>query len=268
MSVNKKQTVGLALGSGSAKGLAHIGVLKVLLRENIPIDLITGSSIGSLVGALFASGTDLNILEKLFCSLQQNKLIDVVVPRFGLIKGEKIESVLRLLTKNMTFKDLNIPLYAVAVDIERGKQVVLEEGLVAEAVRASISIPGIFQPKRLNGKLLVDGAVLNRVPVELAREKGAQIVIAVDLKCDSSINKVKSIQNIFDVILTSLDLIEANSAIDYQIISDVLISPKVAHIGIADFNKAEECIALGEEAAELALPEIKKVLASNILKSV
>jgi NTE family protein len=258
--MDKNIKVGLALGSGAAKGLAHIGVLKVLVREKIPIHLLTGSSIGSLIGALFAAGADLNMLEKLSCSLQQKQLFDLVVPRLGLIKGDKIEALVRLLTKNMNFCDLNIPLYVVAVDIEQGKQVVFEEGPVAEAVRASISIPGVFQPKRLKDRLYVDGAVLNRVPIKLARQKGAQIVIGVDLKEEPCKRKTKPIQNIFDVILTSLDLLEANSSINYHALADVMITPKVTDIGIADFNKAEECIALGKEAAELALPAIKKLL--------
>ncbi|HHU32249.1 MAG: patatin-like phospholipase family protein [Zhaonellaceae bacterium] len=255
-----KLKVGLALGSGAAKGLAHIGILKVLVRENIPIDLITGSSIGSLIGALFAAGADLGMLEKISCSLQQKQLVDVTVPRFGLIKGDKVEALVKLLTKNMTFQDLKIPLYVVAVDLEEGKQVVFEKGPVSEAVRASISIPGIFQPKKIGGKILVDGAVLNRVPAKIAREKGAQVVIGVDLKEDPKMRKAKPIENIFDVILTSIDLLEGNSSINYNALCDVMIRPKVSDIGIADFHKAEECIALGEEAAEMALPEIKKVL--------
>jgi len=258
--MSKKVKVGLALGSGAAKGLAHLGVLKVLLRENIPIHLVTGSSIGSLIGALFAAGADINMLEKISCSLHQKQLVDVVVPRLGLIKGDKIETLVRLLTKNMTFQDLAIPLYVVAVDIERGELVVLEEGSVAEAVRASISMPGVFQPKRLNGRVFVDGAVLNRVPADVARQKGAQIVIGVDLKEDPRTRKPKPVENIFDVILTSIDLLESNSSINYRALCDVRITPKVENIGLADFNKAEECIALGEEAAELALPEIKRVL--------
>ena len=203
------------------------------------------------------------MLEKISCSLQQKQLIDLTVPRFGLIKGDRIEALVRLLTKNMPFDALDIPLYVVAVDIEEGRQVIFEKGSVSEAVRASISIPGIFQPQRLNGRLYVDGAVLNRVPVKIAREKGAQIVIGVDLKEGSHLRETKPIQNIFDVILTSLDLLEANSAINYRAFADVMITPKVAHIGITDFNKAEECIALGEEAAEEALPEIKLTLEEN-----
>ncbi|WP_227766734.1 patatin-like phospholipase family protein [Zhaonella formicivorans] len=252
--------IGLALGAGAAKGLAHLGVLKVLVREKIPINLITGSSIGSVMGALYASGADLQILEKICCTLQQKQLIDLVVPRLGLIKGERIEALLKVLTKNLNFEQLKVPLYVVAVDIERREEVILERGSVAEAVRASISIPGIFQPKCLEGKLLVDGAVLNRVPVNLARQKGAQVVVAVDLKFGGETGKSKPVKNIFDVIFTSIELLENSNRQDYKQQADILLEPKVAHIGHADFHRAEECIALGEMEAEAALPKIRELL--------
>lgn len=252
--------VGIALGSGSAKGFAHLGILKVLERENIPIDLIAGTSIGSVFGALYASGADLSILEKLCHHLQQKLLVDVTVPRLGLIKGDRIESLMKLLTKNATFEELKIPLFVVAVDIEQREEVVISKGSVAEAVRASISIPGIFIPKILDGRTLVDGAVLNRVPIEVLRRAGADVVIGVDLKYGGMPQGAKPVKNIFDVILTSIDLLEQDK--DYKNMADVLIEPEVAHIGYADFHKAEECIALGVKAAEEALPKIKKLLHS------
>lgn len=253
--------VGLALGSGSAKGFAHLGILKVLDREHIPIDLIAGSSIGSVFGALYASGADLSILEELCQHFRQQQLIDVTVPKLGLIKGERIEALIRLLTKNATFEELKIPLFVVAVDIERREEVVFNKGSVAEAVRASISIPGIFIPKRLNGRLLVDGGVLNRVPIDVLRRAGADVVIGVDLKYGGLSEGVKPVKNIFDVILTSIDLLEEDR--NYREAADVLIEPEVAHIGLADFHKAEECIAIGVKAAEEALPKIKRLLDSK-----
>ncbi|MDS1029902.1 patatin-like phospholipase family protein [Bacillota bacterium LX-D] len=255
----KKPIVGLALGSGAAKGFAHLGVIKVLVKENIPINLITGSSIGSVFGALYAVGTDLFILEKLCASLQQNQLIDFSVSKLGFIKGNRIEALLRLLTKNKRFEDLEIPLYVTAVDIERREKVVLEKGSIAEALRASISIPGVFQPKYLFDKMLVDGGVLDRVPVKLAKSKGADFIIAVDLKNGGITKEFEPVKNTIDIILKSIDLLEKSNYDDLKE-ANILLEPKVAHIGPADFHKAAECIALGEEEARGVIPKIKDSL--------
>ena len=197
--MDKTPKVGFVLGAGAAKGFAHLGVLKVLEAENIPFDLIVGCSMGSVFGALYGAGVDLHLLEKMLEHLPQKQLFDLAVPKMGLIRGHRLEALLRLLTKDKDFSQLDIPLFVVAVDIEKGEKVVINEGSVAEAVRASIAIPGIFAPKRWRDRLLVDGAVLERVPVGVARKCGADIVIAVDVKFGGEGRRELKITNIFEV---------------------------------------------------------------------
>ncbi|MDW7673595.1 MAG: patatin-like phospholipase family protein [Bacillota bacterium] len=257
----ERKKIGLALGSGSAKGLAHIGVLKVLQQEKIPIDFIAGSSIGAVIGALYCCGADWHMLEKLASQLKQNHVVDLTVPRIGLIEGRKAHDLLKLLTQNKTFKDLKIPLAVTATDLEKGELIVIQEGLVADALRASISIPGIFKPYKWQGKVLVDGAVLERVPVSAVRDMGADIVIAVDVKAgrktDTRSNKIN---NIFDVIMYAIDLLEVKAFTNCCSDANVAISPEIIDSGIFNFDIAEEYIKAGEEAAALQAAAIKKIM--------
>ena len=204
--MGKSPVIGLALGAGALKGFAHLGVLKVLTAEKVPVHLIAGSSIGSVFGAFFAAGVDLAFLEKIFEQLPPQGFFDLAVPKMGLIRGNKIESFLRLLIKNKHFADLHIPLYVGWT--WRREKVVISEGPVADAVRGSIAIPGIFTPKFWQGRLLVDGAVLDRVPISTAREQGADVVIAVDVKFGGDQNRTTKVTNIFEVILNSIELME------------------------------------------------------------
>lgn len=173
--------VGLALSGGGTKGFAHVGVLEVLERHNIPIDYIAGTSMGAVVGALYASGISVPDLKLLAKETKWKNLVDFTLPDKGILSGNKIENFMRILLKNKKFKDLNIPTQVVATDISGGKKVVFKKGDVASAVRASISLPSIFVPHQYKGKLLVDGGVLDPVPVQVVREMGADVVIAVDL---------------------------------------------------------------------------------------
>ncbi|HHY61341.1 MAG TPA: patatin family protein [Clostridia bacterium] len=261
--MDKTPKVGLVLGAGAAKGFAHLGVLKVLEAENIPFDLIVGCSMGSVFGALYGAGVDLHLLEKMLEHLPQKQLFDLAVPKMGLIRGHRLEALLRLLTKDKDFSQLDIPLFVVAVDIEKGEKVVINEGSVAEAVRASIAIPGIFAPKRWRDRLLVDGAVLERVPVGVARKCGADIVIAVDVKFGGEGRRELKITNIFEVFLHSIELMEREVARPYLAEADILIQPDVAHIASSEFHRFKECIAIGEAAARRAVPQIKQLLAER-----
>jgi len=258
--VKERPTVGLALGAGAARGFAHLGVLRVLKDANIPIDLVAGSSIGSVFGALFALGSDLEMLTGLALQLKPNFFMDPCVPRRGLISGRKAHALLRLLTKNKTFSDLEKDLYVVAVDIENGDKVVFEDGLLADALRASISVPGVFQPFNLNGRLFVDGAVMDRIPVSVLRDKGADIVVAVDVKLTRELQFRSRINNIFDVFFQSLDLLEREVAKHHLIDADVLIYPDVGDISAAAFNRVGECIDRGAAAARDAVPRIKEAM--------
>ncbi|MGI6552226.1 MAG: patatin-like phospholipase family protein [Bacillota bacterium] len=260
--MGKSPVIGLALGAGALKGFAHLGVLKVLTAEKVPVHLIAGSSIGSVFGAFFAAGVDLAFLEKIFEQLPPQGFFDLAVPKMGLIRGNKIESFLRLLIKNKHFADLHIPLYVVAVDLEKGEKVVISEGPVADAVRGSIAIPGIFTPKFWQGRLLVDGAVLDRVPISTAREQGADVVIAVDVKFGGDQNRTTKVTNIFEVILNSIELMEKEVVKTRLQGADILIQPDLSAFSSSDFSKIKELIRKGEEEARKKLPCIKAVLAA------
>lgn len=245
--------VGIALSAGSARGIAHIGVLRVLTRAGVPIDYIAGTSAGALIGGIYAATLNLDLMEGLAYHLKWDMLVDLCIPKMGLVGGEKIKEFLRLLTHDKTFSQLAIPFAAVACDLEEGVEVVLREGSVAEAIRASISIPGIAVPMRLGGRLLVDGAVLDRVPVNAVRDMGADYVIACNLVGRTGRTKV---ENIFDVITTAIELMEMEILKDKIVDADAVISVDVSDIGPTRLDMAPELIRRGEEAARGALPRI------------
>ena len=182
----KKLKIGLALGSGAARGLAHIGVLKALIEEGISIDYISGSSIGALVGAYFASKGEVATLEEMVLGIDWRKLARLIDPNLifmlkGLIHGQKIKELLQAIIGDIEFKDLKIPLAVVATDINTGEEVIIKEGSVIEAVRASISMPAIFMPVKYGRRFLIDGGVVNPVPAGVVRNMGATFVIACNV---------------------------------------------------------------------------------------
>lgn len=175
--------IGLALGGGSARGWSHIGVIRALTEAGIDIDYIAGTSIGSVVGSVFASG-NIKALEEVAVRLDWKQiayLFDVVLPKSGLIDGKKVAGFISKHLRKTNIEELFIPFCAVSTDLNTGNEVVIREGDIIEAVRASISIPGIFTPVRNNGRILVDGGLVNPIPVNVVREMGADFVIAVDL---------------------------------------------------------------------------------------
>lgn len=181
---NKRPRIGLALGSGAAKGLAHIGVLKVLEREKVPIHFIAGTSAGALIGAVYASGIKAWQMEKIAVDIdrmEMARLFDPVLPWSGLIDGKKIEGFVAQVFGDRLIEDLKIPFVAIAADILTGEEVIIAKGSVVKAVRASISIPGIFTPVEFNNRLLVDGGVVDPVPTEVLRDMGMERIIAVNV---------------------------------------------------------------------------------------
>ena len=181
----KELKFGLALGSGSARGMAHIGVIQVLEAYHIPIDMIAGTSIGSVVGSVYATGASVKQMKESALAMKHRKsfaLFDPTIPRSGLISGNRAEEILNSIAlKDKTFDDLKIPFSAVATDIKTGAKVILNQGSVIKAVRASISIPGIFTPVKYQDYYLVDGGVVDPVPVDVVQKMGADIIIAVSL---------------------------------------------------------------------------------------
>lgn len=253
--------IGLALGAGGAKGFAHIGVLKVLEEENIPVDFIAGSSMGAAVGAIYSAGTDLDLLEKLAREIKNHHILDIGIPKMGLIKGKKALALTRLLTHNENFDKLNIPLKVVATDLNTGERVVFSEGKVADAVRASISVPGAIEPYYLNNRILVDGAVTDRVPAEIVREMGADIVLAVDLQFFNC-GIIATIHNVYDVIMQSIEIMERANRNYYCEYTDIIIKPNVCDHSWTDFEEASTIIEMGKVACREVLPQLRRLIDS------
>jgi NTE family protein len=248
--------IGVALGAGGARGLAHIGVLKTLHKHQIPIDLIAGSSMGSFIGAIYANDQDLSMLEKLATHLKRKHWIDFTVPKIGFISGDKVKELIRLLTHGKSIEQLAVPLSIVATDLEKGERVVFQQGPIDQAVRASISIPGIFVPERIDGRIYVDGGVIDRVPITVVKTMGADFIIAVDVATPSQ--KEMDIHNIFDVIARSIDIME-EEILRYRLPeADIVIRPSVGHIHTIAFDEAIKCIEEGERSAEMVIAEIKQ----------
>ena len=180
----KRPQIGLALGAGGPRGLAHIGVLKVLEENGISIDCLAGSSMGSLIGALYAAGVEIARLEEIALNVdlkQTAVMLTPTIPRSGLVEGKRMKEFIKSFVGDANIEDLEIPFAAVATDIKTGEEIVIDNGSVAEAVRASISIPGIFTPARFGDRFLVDGGLSNPVPVSEVRQMGADVIIAVNV---------------------------------------------------------------------------------------
>lgn len=253
----KDLKIGLALGSGLARGLAHIGVLRVLQEKGIKVDYIAGTSMGSVIAALYACGLKLKLIDRLAQRISRRTWMDFTFPRMGLIAGEKLEQLLYMLTGRRSFADLALPLAVVAVDLISGEKVVLKEGSIARAIRASCAIPGIFSPVAIGEKLLVDGGVLQRVPASVVREMGADLVIAVDVGVNVGDYKI---DHIFDVLSKSIDIMSREIHRAQSQDADLVIAPGVDDIGPFDFHRIEEAISRGEAAARHLLPLLTKSL--------
>jgi NTE family protein len=269
-----KKKIGLALSGGAARGIAHIGVLDVLHREKIPIDLIAGTSAGSIVGALYAAGLSTKLMEQFAIDTSWKKMapyLDVSLTRTGLLKGKKIKELLfDFMGGDLDFSALKIPFVCVATDIESGEEIIIDQGPVLEAVRASISIPGIFTIVERGGRYLADGGLTTPVPVHVVKRMGADFIIAVNVNADISEHRgqadLKRLEkhkepNVFHVLMQSLYI--TTHALSQRTMqeADIIIEPRMPHIYAGDFHKAEEMIEIGREAAEKAMPEIKRKLA-------
>ena len=267
----RKPRIGIVLGAGSARGWAHIGVLRALTGAGITPDLVCGTSIGALVGAVYADD-ELAGLEEWVQSLTLRKVVGFFDLSFGsgLLKGEKLFDYLRggLLEKRI--EDLKRPFAAVATDLASGREVWLREGLVADAVRASIAMPGLFTPQAQDERLLVDGALVNPVPVSLARAMDAEFVIAVDLSSSTvgrfakraADRKDEKPPNMVEVITGSLNIMSVRitrSRLAGEP-ADAVIQPRLSELGLLEYHRAGEAIAEGVAAAELAIPVIQRAL--------
>ncbi len=270
--------IGLVLSGGGARGLAHIGVLKVLEREGIPIDFLAGTSMGGVIAAGYAAGLGPEFMaaeaQRMGRLRNLITLVDRSLSSLGLVEGKQVWEYFARRLGEATFDELRIPLALVAVDLYRGQEVVLRQGQVADAVRATISIPGVFSPVPLDGCLLVDGGVLNNLPVDVVREMGAEIVIAVDVSAGAELPPyapfegngrfpLAQIPQIIETLKRTVNIME-NRLTGYKLAEaqpEVVIRPALGGITVlGSFGRATEVIAVGEEAAVAALPQLREAL--------
>jgi NTE family protein len=249
--------IGLALGSGGARGMAHIGILKVLEEHAIPIDYIAGSSIGALVGSLYCVGHTPDQLRKFTTHFPQKYWLDYTVPKMGFVTGDKLKEIIRLLTKQKNIEEAQIPCSIVATNLKKGERKVFTQGPIAEAVRASISIPGIFVPEVIDGEYYVDGGVIDRVPVSVVKEMGADLVIAVDVSFFESSHAITSI---FDVIAQSIDVMEREILRYRMLDADLMLRPNVGYYSTNKFSEVSQIIDEGERTALEMIPSIKNMI--------
>ena len=253
----KPVKIALVLGAGASRGFAHIGVLKILESNKIPIHMIVGTSAGSFVGSLYAYGFDAYTLQTMAISIQRDDIIDLTIPDNGFVKGERLENYVNWALKDTPMEKLQIPFYAVATNIQTGEEVVFGTGNTGTAVRASSSIPGIFQPVKLSGGTYVDGGVVSPLAIDAAKRYGADVVIAVDISSNPANSSPRST---IETILQSIDIMHAKISQIQLGRADVVIRPDVGHIGAADFSKRHEAILEGEKAALNALPKINQII--------
>jgi len=285
----EKLKVALALGGGGARGLAHIGVLKVLERENIPIDIITGTSMGAIIGGVYALKKDISAIEKVaekyskisefnidfsfnkkgekdksfFLKkmsdfLKKGYILNLELRRKYINEGEGVKKIIRELVDDKTFSDTKIPFATVAADLVKGEKVILNQGKLFDALLASSSIPGMFPPVILDKKILVDGGIVDVVPIGVAQSLGANFIIAVSVS--QTIKKRTEFSNAVEIFFRSDSITSAELRKLQLSFADVLITPKVGRFHWSDFSKPEQCIREGEMATQDAISELKQKL--------
>jgi NTE family protein len=282
--------VGLALGGGAARGLAHIGVLKVLQRENIPVDIVTGTSVGALIGGVHASMRDARAMEERFRTFVHSKefkrdefdflmesrhtkpgilysfsnlvrkgiFYGMSVAKTSFISAEHFAHNISSLLEDIRIEDLPIPIAVLAVDIDTAQEVIFESGPLRRTVAASCAIPGLLPPIDIAGRRLIDGGWVHKIPILPAFQMGADITIGVDIS--KEIDDTRSLRKGFDIMVRA-NAIKAEALKRIQCsFADVMIDPDVGHIHWADFSALDEAIAAGERATIAALPAIHKLL--------
>ena len=254
---SKKKKIGLALSGGAVLGIAHVGVLKVLEENNIPIDLVAGTSAGSLAGAFLSAGISSDQMLDMVQSMNWGKISKLTIPKLGLLNSKLLERFIDCMLGRIEIHELKKPFAAVTVDLTTGKQVVLRDGSVSEAVRASCAIPGVFTPVIRGKQVLVDGGVLNFLPTDVVKQMGADYVIAV--KIMPSVVSKKPPENIVQVLVNSFQLTIAQIA-EHAPDGDVTIVPDLTGLNSHDFEQAEKLYQRGYQAATNAIEKIKKDL--------
>jgi NTE family protein len=250
--------IGVALGGGFARGMAHIGVLKVLEEENIPIRLVTGTSVGALIGAAYCSGLSIEELEKLARSVRFTTFARWTVSRYGFASNDRMIAFLARTLKVKTFEELRIPLGVTATDFNSGEGIVFHSGSIVDPVRASCAYPGMFLPVNIRGRWLVDGMLSHPVPTRPLRDMGAERVLAVHLKGQWSKNGAP--RHLFDVIGQSFAIAQDMMGQVWRSAADVVVEPEVGGFAYDDFKRAGELIRSGEAAMRAAMPQVRRWL--------
>ena len=255
--VAAKPKIGLALGGGAARGFAHIGVIKMLESHGIVPDYVVGTSAGAVVGSLYAGGYDAFAMQKIAVQLDEKIFADWTLGGRGLLKGEALQDFINQHLNKRPLEKLNKPFATVATDLNSGERVVFRTGDTGMAVRASAAVPGVFQPTQFRGRSFVDGGLTSPVPVQAAREMGADIVIAVDISDRPEGQPVDSLAAILWQTTTIMGgIIGANELKG----ADIVIRPKLRYVKSWDFTARHDAMLEGEKAALAALPNIKQKL--------
>jgi NTE family protein len=256
--------VAVVLGGGGARGLAHIGVLKVLQEENIPIDIIVGTSVGAIIGALYSSGVEISKIEKMSENVGWNDLVDASGPALvnmlitnRLLSSEKMEGYLKKNIGNLRFDELKIQFACVATDLVTGERIIFKEGAVVPSARASATMPGVFEPVEYRHRYLVDGGILDNIPTDVAKLLGADFIIAVAVSGDFSKRKIS---NVFMVLNQSINI--QGKILDQENLknSDIVIQPNVGDISTIDLGHSDECVNAGIIAARKSVGVLKHML--------
>ena len=283
--------VGLVLGGGGARGLAHVGVIKVLCREGIPIHYIAGSSMGALIGGVFAQEPDPDLLDtrvrsfikgprfkklgvsnfrkkseqdpddllrQLTHRVKRQLVINFAANRLSVLKQERLKIAITSLLKNRRIEDCKIPFACVASDLRSGESVILNKGKIRPAVEGSSAIPGFLPPVEYNGHLLIDGGVSNNFPVDVVQKMGASFVIAIDASLDFDTNV--EVDNVIDLVIRSAQISVRHLDEHLKQHADIVIKPETGSIHWSEFDRVDEVIEKGEDAAIKAVPQIKKLL--------
>ncbi|NLC53231.1 MAG: patatin-like phospholipase family protein [Firmicutes bacterium] len=256
--LQSRPRIAWALGGGGVRGFAHLGVLKVLQEEGVPVDALAGTSMGAVVAALFAAETDLKYLTALAARIAWEDFVDLRFPRYGLVEGKRLVPLIRLLTKRKKLEELAIPVRIIATDLLTGEEVVFTQGPLDLAVRASISIPGVFTPVPYGKHLLVDGGLVAGVPVKAAAAMGMDLVFAVYVAGDLVPEPPRSV---FDILYRSSEIMMHKLDGTQLQQAAFILAPEVGDVGTLQFSRVEERIAKGEAAARKALPALKRIIA-------
>jgi NTE family protein len=251
-------TIGIALGGGFARGIAHIGVLKVLEEEGIPVRMVAGTSVGAIMGAAYCSGLTVDELEEVARNVRFTTFARWTLSRYGFATNNRMVSFLKRILKVHTFEELRIPLCVTATDFNSGEGAVFCSGSIIDPVRASCAYPGMFLPVEIGGHWMVDGMLSHPVPTRPLREMGADRVLAVHLKGQWS--KSTAPRHLFDVIGQSFAIAQDKMSSVWRNAADLVIEPDVAGFDYKDFQRADELIHVGELAMRRALPEVRKWL--------